>query len=206
MGTGHPQNDVPSIARLTAAELLPLVYDELRQLAAARLAREGRSPEAMQPTSLVHAVYLRLVGEAAEREKPWDGRGHFFAAAALAMRRILVERARQRDQIKRGGGWKRLGGREGADMPDLPDLGRNEDPVDMLALDGALEALEGESAELFQVVMLRYFAGLSIEATANLLDVSPNTVKRRWAVARLWLLERIDAGAADGPPGGATPA
>jgi RNA polymerase sigma factor (TIGR02999 family) len=189
---------------MSSAELLPIVYDELRQLAAARLAREGKQKEAMQPTSLVHAVYLRLVGEAAEQEKPWDGRGHFFAAAALAMRRILVERARQRDQLKRGGSWRRVKGLDGADMPDLPDLNADEDPIDMLALDGAMSALEAESPELYQVVMLRYFAGLSIENTAQMLDISPNTVKRRWTVARLWLLDRIDASASDPPPAGAS--
>src|SRR5688572_13759141 len=99
---------LPPIERMTSAELLPVVYDELRKLAAARLARERAGDQPMQATSLVHATYLRLIGQAAEDEKAWDGKGHFFAAAALAMRRILVERARQRAQIKRGGDWKRV--------------------------------------------------------------------------------------------------
>lgn len=201
--SGHV--DPPRLDRMSSAELLPIVYDELRQLAAARLAREGKLKEQMQPTSLVHAVYLRLVGEAAEKEKPWDGRGHFFAAAALAMRRILVERARQRDQLKRGGSWKRVRGVEGADMPDLPDLAGDEDPVDMLGLDTAMTELEAQSPELYQVVMLRYFAGQSIENTAQALGVSPNTIKRRWTVARLWLLDRIDSSATDSRPAGAEP-
>lgn len=171
----------------SAAELLPLVYDELRRLAAARLAREGRRDELMHPTSLVHAVYLRLVQDAADQERAWHGKSHFFAAAALAMRRILVERARRLRQIKRGGGWTRV---ESDNL--LAEQGT--DQIDLLALDTALEALRAHDSALYQVVMLRYFAGLSIDETANLLGFSTTTVKRHWGVGRLWLLERIEKG------------
>ncbi len=172
------------LSRLSAAELLPIVYEELRKLAAARLAREKNS-EAMQPTSLVHAVYVRLVGKAASDERAWDGKAHFFWAAALAMRRILVERARQRGQGKRGGGWKRV--------PEIkkPEDG-DPDSIDMITLDSALVELESFDPDMYRVVMMRYFAGLSIENTAALLDIAPVTVKRRWTVARLWLLDRIE--------------
>lgn len=173
----------PDLARLTSAELLPIVYEELRRLAAARLARE-RSPDVMQPTSLVHAAYLRLVGPAVQNEQSWDGRGHFFAAAALAMRRILVERARQRNQGKRGAGWRRVDENELLEPFD-------KDPVDMEALNGALSELEAFDPDMYRVVMLRYFAGLSIDNTADVLGVAPVTIKRRWTVARLWLLDRI---------------
>lgn len=172
-----------SLERMSAAELLPVVYDELRRLAAARLRKEAH-PE-MQPTSLVHAAYVRLVGEAAQEARAWDGRGHFFGAAALAMRRILVERARQRGQLKRGGEWSRVDGEQLGESAD-------EDPVDMLALDSALGELEAQQPDMYRVVMLRYFGGLSINDTASMLGTSPNTIKRRWAVARLWLLDRME--------------
>ncbi len=172
---------------MSSAQLLPLVYDELRRLAAARLSRE-RNGDPMQPTSLVHATYLRLIRDAAQERCAWEGRAHFFGAAALAMRRILVERARQRAQLKRGGEWRRVDDSRLDAMP-LPDAGA--DPTDLLALDSALDGLERENPELHRVVMLRYFAGLSIDATAELLDTSTNTVKRRWAIARLWLCERM---------------
>lgn len=170
-----------------AAELLPLVYEELKRLAAARLAREGRRDDLMQPTSLVHAVYLRLVQDAADQEQAWHGRSHFFAAAALAMRRILVERARRLRQAKRGGGWTRVG------MEELLAQ-QHADQIDLIALDSALEALRSHDSVLYQVVMLRYFAGLSIDETAHMLNLSATTVKRHWGVGRLWLLERIEKG------------
>src|SRR5262245_34693926 len=135
-----------------ARELLPLVYDELRKLAKARLARE-RANVTLQPTALVHEAYLRLVGGA---DVAWDGRGHFFAAAARAMRQILVDRARHRGRIKRGGGQKRI---------ELDDAALAVEPpsTDMLALNDALDRLEKSDARKSEVVMLRYFAGLSIE-------------------------------------------
>lgn len=174
-----------SVERLPASALLPLVYDELRSLAASRLAREGRREDLMQPTSLVHAAYVRIVSDAARQESAWNGRSHFFAAAALAMRRILVERARRAGQVKRGGGWKRVSD-EGLCAEDGPDR------VDLLALDAALEDLNAHDPDLYQIVMLRYFAGLSVEDTASLTSHSPTTIKRRWTVGRLWLLERIE--------------
>lgn len=183
---------VGDIAKMTSAELLPLVYGELRRLAAARLAREA---EPMQPTSLVHAAYLRVVGDAAREERAWDGAGHFFAAAALAMRRILVERGRQRRQGKRGAGWGRV---------ELETLAADdaEGGVDIESLDSALGELERFDAELYRVAMLRYFGGATVEDAAAALGVSPVTVKRRWTVARLWLLERIEDGES-GEKGGA---
>ena len=177
----------PVLARLTAAELLPIVYDELRRLAAARLARE-LAPSPGQPTSLVHAAYLRLVAGPGDG-RAWDNQGHFFAAAALAMRRILVERARQRKQGKRGAGWNRVDEGELLDPVEA-------DPVDMEALDSALTDLEAFDPDLYRFVMMRHFGGLSIERTAAVLGIAPVTVKRRWTVARLWLLDRI--GGSDG--------
>jgi len=170
---------------MSSAELLPLVYDELRRLPASRLRKESPAAGVMQPTSLVHAAYLRLVGEAAQQEQAWDSRGHFFGAAALAMRRILVERARQRGQLKRGGAWNRVSEESLGEVLD-------EDSVDMIALDAALSELETDHPDLYRVVMLRYFAGLSVEDAAAMVDTSANTIKRRWAVARLWLLDRME--------------
>ena len=167
---------------LSAGQILPLVYDELRRLAAARLSNEGR--ESVNPTSLVHAVYLRIVGDAAGASPPWNSRGHFFGAAAIAMRRILVERARARAQLKRGGGWSRVEIRDFAD--DDSDA-----VIDVLSLDAALDELETLDNEKFRVVMLRYFSGLTIEQTAAALGVSGTTVKRHWIFARLWLLDRV---------------
>ncbi len=175
--------------RMSSSQLLPLVYEELRRLAAARLSRE-RNGAAMQATSLVHAAYLRLIHDAAQEQAAWDGRAHFFGAAALAMRRILVERARQRGQLRRGGELQRVDD-DRLDGVATPDAA--VDSTDVLALDGALDELERSSPELHRVVMLRYFAGLSIEAAAELLETSPSTVKRRWAVARFWLCERMGA-------------
>ncbi|MBK8096149.1 MAG: RNA polymerase subunit sigma [Planctomycetes bacterium] len=189
-----------ALAGLSSAQLLPLVYDELRQLAAGRLANEGRSHQPMQPTSLVHAAYLRLIGDTAHEQQAWSSRAHFFGAAALAMRRILVERARQRQQLRRGGQWQRVQGTAGEDFPDLVDGKAGEDPVDMMALDTALSALEAESPDLYKVVMLRYFAGLSVDDAAATLDSSPRTVKRRWSLARLWLLDRMNGSADRAPP------
>ena len=124
-----PPAPTQDLTRMSSAELLPIVYEELRRLAAARLAREGKA-EPMQPTSLVHAVYVRLVGKAATDERAWDGKAHFFGAAAIAMRRILVERARQRGQEKRGAGWTRV---QGVEIPENAD----SDTIDMLTLDSA---------------------------------------------------------------------
>lgn len=162
-----------------ARDLLPLVYEELRKLAAARMAREPvrGAGQTIQPTALVHEAYLRLIGG---QDVKWDGRGHFFGAAAIAMRRILVERARARNADKRGGGAKRV------DL-DADQLAEEPEGEQMLALDEALGALEKTDPRKHEVVMLRYFAGLSIEDTASALNVSAATVKNDWAFARAWL-------------------
>ena len=164
----------------TADQLLPLVYDELRRLAAQRMARElpGQS---LQPTALVHEAYLRLVG--ADPNKPWDGRGHFFAAAAEAMRRILVERARRRHRLKRGGNRVRI------DLDDAQPEVANTD--DLLALDEALEKLAARAPVNAQLVQLRVFAGLTLAEAAEILGLSKSTADRYWAYARAWLRVEI---------------
>jgi RNA polymerase sigma factor (TIGR02999 family) len=160
-----------------AEELLPLIYDELRKLARARMAGE-RANHTLDPTALVHEAYMRLVDQTVVQK--WDGRGHFFGAAAQAMRRILVERARHRGRLKRGGDQKRVGLEADAVVSE-------DDPTNLLALDEALERLEAFDRRKAQVVMLRYFAGLSIEETAAAMDLSPATVKNEWSFARAWL-------------------
>lgn len=170
-----------------ARELLPVVYEELRRLARARMAREpkGGAGQTLQPTALVHEAYLRLLGD---HEVRWNGRGHFFGAAALAMRRILVERARQRSRIKLGGEVARVD----ADLAAIaPSLSNEPDATDMLALDDALKELESHDRRKYDVIMLRYFAGLSIEETAAALEISAATVKNDWTFARAWLKRRV---------------
>ena len=163
-------------------ELLPHVYEELRRLARARLAHEPAGLT-LQPTALVHEAYLRL---AASGERQWDRRGHFFAAAAIAMRRILVERARRYQRIKRGGGQQRveLETEPAALAPELTDV---------LAIDEALTRLESLDRRKAQVVLLRYFAGLTVEETAAAMELSPATVKNEWAFARVWLDKVLSA-------------
>jgi RNA polymerase sigma factor (TIGR02999 family) len=170
-----------------AAALLPLVYEELRILARQRLAKEpgGGRAITMQATGLVHEAYLRLVKD---KEAQWNGRNHFFAAAAIAMRRILVERARAYAGPKRGGGAQRVELDEGA---AATTGGEGADAVDWIGLDEALTDLEKHDAKLAQVVMLRYFAGLTVEKTAEVMGVSDRQVKREWALARAWLYERM---------------
>jgi RNA polymerase sigma factor (TIGR02999 family) len=165
--------------RQAAADLLPLVYAELRQLGAARLAREGPG-QTLQPTALVHEAYLRLVGD-----QRFEGRGHFFAAAAEAMRRILVERARRRGRDKHGGGRRRV---ELADHAAAAELPADE----VLALDDALTRLAAADPDAAKVVHLHFFAGLSIEQVAEALGVSRATAYRQWAYARAWLRCAID--------------
>lgn len=171
-------------------KLLPLVYEQLRRLAQSHMRKEAAG-QTLQPTALVHEAYLRLVGNT---ELRWQGRGHFFAAAALAMRRILVDRARARHADKRGGGRGRV---------ELHDVASPSDAssTDLLALDEALKKLESEQPRKYQVVMLRYFAGLSIEETAAAIGVSSATVKTDWAVARVWLYRAM--GGPEGGEGGA---
>jgi RNA polymerase sigma factor (TIGR02999 family) len=165
-----------------ASQLLPLVYDELRQLAAQRLAHETPG-QTLQPTALVHEAYLRLVGEA---EGPqWDSHGHFFAAAAEAMRRILVENARRKQAVKRGGNRAR------ADL-DMNQVAVPEVREDLLALDEALDRLAAADPEAARLVQLRFFAGLTLAEAAHVLGVSPRTVDRLWAYARAWLLQALE--------------
>lgn len=173
-----------------ADELLQLVYDQLRALARSRLSREpgGGAGMTLDATALVHEAYLRVVGT--DKEKPaqqWEGRGHFFGAAAMAMRRIVVERARHRKRIKHGGGRERVDLDAAAVLSDQPE----HDGTDLIALDEALVELEKKDARKAKVVSLRYFAGLSVEETAAAMDLSPATVKNEWAFARAWLHRQL---------------
>ena len=165
-------------------QLLPLVYEELRKLAAQRLAHE-KPGQTLQATALVHEAYLRLVN--VDEVQHWQSRGHFFAAAAEAMRRILVDNARRNHAQKRGGDRERL------DLRNLPELPRNVS-IDLLALDEALKALEDQHPEKAQVVKLRFFAGCTLEETADMLGISRATVQRHWAYARAWLFGRLQEG------------
>jgi RNA polymerase sigma factor (TIGR02999 family) len=169
--------------RDAASRLLPLVYDELREVARAKLARE-RQGHTLQPTALVHEAYLRLFGNARPR---WENRAHFFGAAAEAMRRILIERARRHLRLKRGGGRQQV---PLADMVEQQTLGAE----DLLALDRALDRLEARDAVMAEVVKLRYFAGLTVDETAAALDLSPRTVDRHWTGARAWLQRELAKG------------
>jgi len=166
-----------------AAELLPLVYDELRKLAAARLAEE-KPGQTLQPTALVHEAYLRLVGGG---ERAWDSRGHFFAAAAEAMRRIVVESARRKNRLKHGGGHERV------DV-ELAELPTRLPPDDLIALDEALARLEQLDPVKARLVTLRYFAGLTIEQAAEALGISRVTAHRYWTFARAWLHQQMAGG------------
>jgi RNA polymerase sigma factor (TIGR02999 family) len=160
-----------------AEQLLPLVYEELRQLAAQRLAQE-KPGQTLQPTALVHEAYLRLIG--GDQPQEWNSRGHFFGAAAEAMRRILVERARRKGRLRHGGGLRR------ADLLDEEVAAPAEDEQ-ILLLDDALTRLTAARALAAEVVKLRFFAGLTLEEIAPLLALSPRTTRRLWAFARAWL-------------------
>jgi len=176
-----------------ARELLPLVYDELRRLAAQRMAKEAPG-QTLQATALVHEAYLRLVG--VDPDRPWDGRGHFFAAAAEAMRRILVENARRRHRLKRGGDRGRID--LDAAQPAAP-----ETDDDLLALDEALENLAAKDPVKAQLVQLRVFAGLTLAEAAEILGLSTSTADRYWAYARAWL--RVEIAGRDAPGPGPDP-
>jgi RNA polymerase sigma factor (TIGR02999 family) len=163
-----------------ADRLLPLVYEELRKLAHHRMAREPAG-QTLQPTALVHEAYLRLVGA---EEPAWRSRGHFFGAAAEAMRRIMIDRARRHRLPKHGGGRRRV--------PVRPtDLPGPEEPVDLLLLDEALRGLEARDQRMSEVVKLRYFAGLTVEQTASALGVTGRTVDRDWTAAKAWLFREM---------------
>lgn len=163
-----------------AAELLPLVYEELRQLAAARMRHEAIE-HTLQPTALVHEAYLRLIGSQPEG---WQNRGHFFGAAAEAMRRILIEHARQRGRLKRGGDLKRI------PLADPLESSGN-DPDELLALDEVLSELEQLMPEKAALVKLRYFAGLDEATAAESLGISRATASRWWVFTRAWLYDRM---------------
>ena len=170
-----------------AAELFPLVYEELRKVAGNKMAHEGSNPT-LQPTELVNEAWLRLAGN---QSQEWQNRAHFFGAAAEAMRRILVERARRRNRLKRGGQWERVELEE-ADIPSpMPD-------DNLLALDEALERLAEFDARAAEVVKLCFFVGLTHEQAATELGVSLSTIERTWTFARAWLFREIEKG--DSPP------
>jgi RNA polymerase sigma factor (TIGR02999 family) len=174
-----------------AAELLPLVYDELRKLAAQKLAQE-KPGQTLQATALVHEAYLRLVD--VEEAQHWNGRGHFFAAAAEAMRRVLVENARRKQRVKHGGGRQRI---------DLDEalLVAVDPSDDLLALDEALGRFEGVDPVAAQLVKLRYFAGLSMPQAAEALGLPLRTAERNWTYARTWLHRQLSQGdPPDSPP------
>jgi len=176
-----------------AEQLLPLVYDELRKLAAQKLAQE-KPGQTLQATALVHEAYLRLVasGDAsAPREQHWNGRGHFFAAAAEAMRRILVENARRKKRIKHGGDRERVA----IELASLPTRMSSDE---LLALDEALEKLRQQDPVKAQLVTLRYFGGMTIEQASEVLNISRVTAHRYWTYARAWLHQQMTGGAEPG--------
>ena len=172
-----------------SARLLPLVYQELRRLAAQKLAHESPG-HTLQATALVHEAYLRLVGGETGDAPRWDGRRHFFAAAAEAMRRILVESARRRGSQKRGGGMER----HDVDAIEVAAPQRSDD---LLALDEALNRLAEVDPPAAELVKLRYFAGLSLAEAAKVLEVAPRTADRLWAYARAWLHREVAGGEGD---------
>lgn len=186
----EPMDDVSRILKainqgdqLAASDLLPLVYAELRRLAAARMARESVG-HSLQPTALVHEAYLRLIDS--KDPQVWNSRGHFFGAAALAMRRILVDSARKKQRIVHGGGRRRI------DIEKLELADPNDDEF-LLGLDESLDRLAENSPEAARVVNLRYFTGLTIQEVAEAMDVSVRTVNRHWVFAKAWLFKELSS-------------
>lgn len=179
--------------RSAVDQLLPIVYHELRALAQRRLSAE-RSDHTLQATALVHEAYMKLIDQ---REVQWQNRAHFFGVAALAMRRILVNHAKAKGRVKRGGGGARVELTEAAAITAEPDL-------DIVALDEAMKRLAEVDERAARVVELRFFGGMSVEETAEVLQVAPATVKRDWTIARAWLLREIQKGdeSDDGPGAG----
>jgi RNA polymerase sigma factor (TIGR02999 family) len=169
--------------------LLPLVYDELRTLARQKLARE-KPDQTLQATALVHEAYLRLVGS--DASPAWDTRGHFFAAAAEAMRRILIENARRKRRTKHGGQLRRM------DL-DVVSLAVDAPHEDVVAISEALDRLAQTDPQAAEFVKLRYFAGLSVDEAAGVLGISPRTAQRDWAYARAWLYRELTGGPEEGP-------
>jgi len=166
--------------RQASSSLLPLVYEELRQLAAARMARESAG-HTLQPTALVHEAWLRLV---VDGDRNWENRAHFFGAAAEAMRRILIENARRKSRLKHGGGQARM------NIHEL-DLAESTPDDNMLLIDEALERLKAEDAETAQVVVLKFFGGLTNEEIVSITGTSDRTVRRQWNYAKAWLYKNI---------------
>jgi RNA polymerase sigma factor (TIGR02999 family) len=188
---GRPVSDVTRILSKiergdpsAAEQLLPLVYDEMRKLAAQKLAQE-KPGQTLQATALVHEAYIRLVD--VEQAQPWDSRGHFFAAAAEAMRRILVERARRKQSQKHGGDWKRIELNEA-------ELASQQRADEMLAIDEALDELQQHDAQAAALVKLRFFAGFGHQEAAEMLGITRRTADRLWATARAWMYARINKG------------
>jgi RNA polymerase sigma factor (TIGR02999 family) len=165
-----------------SSDLLPLVYDELRQLAGARMAREATG-HTLQATALVHEAWLRLVGEG---DRNWENRAHFFGAAAEAMRRILIENARRKSRLKRGGDRERV---------DIAEIELADTTADdkILLIDEALERLRAEDADKARIVMLKFFGGLTNQEVAQSLNVTERTVERQWAFAKAWMFRCIQA-------------
>jgi RNA polymerase sigma factor (TIGR02999 family) len=186
----HIVSTLPDEGPHAAGRLLPLVYEELRRLAAAQLAREPGG-QTLQPTALVHEAYLRLLG--ARGEPHWDNRGHFFAAAAEAMRRILIDNARRKQRPKHGGDRHRVSADIAAPPPEMP-------PEDLLVLDEALDKLAREEPAKAELVKLRFFAGLTMPEVAEALGISLATAERHWAYARTWLYAELKE-AAEAPTG-----
>jgi RNA polymerase sigma factor (TIGR02999 family) len=173
----------PPEVKQPAAELLPILYAELRRLAATLTARLAPG-QTLQPTALVHEAYIRLVRD---EESGWEGRRHFFGAAAKAMREILIEQARHKRSLKQGGHAQRHELAEGLAWIEPPSS-------DLLALDEAIQQLQAEDAQLAEIVQLRYYTGLSMEETASVVGVSVSTLKRDWRYARAWLARRLGEG------------
>jgi RNA polymerase sigma factor (TIGR02999 family) len=176
----QPEDQPPPEVKQSAAELLPVLYAELRRLAAALTARLPPG-QTLQPTALVHEAYLRLVRD---QDPGWEGRRHFFGAAAQAMREILIEQARHKGSLKHGGQVGRVELTEGLAWIEPP-------AGDLLALDEAIQQLEAEDAQLAEIVRLRYYTGLSVDETASVLGVSISTLTREWRYARAWLASRL---------------
>lgn len=171
-------------SREAADELLPLVYDQLRRLAAARMARL-RPGQTLQPTALVHEAYMDLVGK---KDRQWEGRGHFFGAAAHAMREVLVDAARKRSAKKRGGDRQRVD----ATLDGVPGK-EGLDDEDTLALDDALQRLKADHPRKAEVVVMRFYGGLTHDEIADVLDVTERTVERDWRFARAWLHDALES-------------
>ena len=173
-----------------ARDLLPLVYRSLRELAERQM-RQERAGHTLQATALVHEAYLRLVGD---RDMGWDSRAHFYAAAAEAMRRILIEHARRVGAKKRGGDGERRAGRANVDeIANVADLASDESISHALDIDAAIEALHEHDPRAASVAQLRFYTGLSIDETASALNISASTVDREWCYARAWLLRHLQA-------------